>query len=113
MEKDFNIRILVELEQSFLEKIINDFNFKIIKKAIGQLDSDEAANLIEVLDPDKKRNLLSEIPKKDRLFIESNLSYNENTAGRLMQKEVVNSLDYDVGNTIDFLESRIHYQRFL
>ena len=104
LEKDFDIRILVELEQSFLEKIINDFNFKIIKKAISQLDSDEVANLIEVLDPDKKRNLLSEIPKKDRLFIESNLSYNENTAGRLMQKEVVKiPLDYDVGNTIDFL----------
>ena len=104
LEKDFNIRILVELEQSFLEKIINDFNFKIIKKAISQLDSDEVANLIEVLDPDKKRNLLSEIPKKDRLFIESNLSYKENTAGRLMQKEVVKiPLDYDVGNTIDFL----------
>jgi len=104
LEKDFDIKILAELEQSFLEKIIDEFSFKTIEKAIKKLDSDEAASIIEVLDSEKKLKILSEIPKKDRLFIEDNLSYDENTAGRLMQKEVVKiPFDFDVGNTIDFL----------
>ena len=42
--------------------------------------------------------------QKDRSFIEDNLSYKDNTAGRLMQKEVVKVLySFDVGDTIDYL----------
>ena len=69
--------------------------------------------IIEVLDSEKKLKILSEIPKKDRLFIEDNLSYDENTAGRLMQKEVVKiPFDFDVGNTIDFLRKSNSYLQF-
>ena len=119
LENDFDIKILVELEQSFLEKIIDEIDFNIIKKAINNLDSDEAASIIDVLDSEKKTKILSEIPKKDRLFIEDNLSYEENTAGRLMQKEVVKiPSGYDVGNTIDFLRKtktlpKVFYDLFI
>ena len=104
LEKDFDGKILVELEPSFLEKIIDEIDFKIIKKAVNELDSDEAASIIELLDFEKKNRILSEISKKDRSLIEDNLSYKENTAGRLMQKEVVKVLhNFDVGGTIDYL----------
>ena len=117
--KDFDVRILVELEPSFLEKIIDEIDFKIIKKAISKLDSDEAANILRVLDSDKKNKILSEIPKKDRLFLEDNLSYEKNTAGSLMQKEIVKiPLEYDVGNAIDFLRKsnslpKVFYDLFI
>ncbi len=104
LERDFDGKILVELEPSFLERIIDEINFKIIKKAVNELDSDEAASIIELLDYEKKNRILSEISKKDRSFIEDNLSYQENTAGRLMQKEVVKVLhSFDVGDTIDYI----------
>ena len=63
LEKDFDIRILVELEPSFLEKIIDEIDFKIIKKAISKLDSDEAANILSIRFR-KKIKILSEIPKR-------------------------------------------------
>ena len=104
LEKDFDSKILVELEPSFLEKIIDEIDLKIIKKAVNELDSDEAASIIELLNIEKKNSILSEISKKGRSFIEDNLSYKENTAGRLMQKEVVKVLhSFDVGDTIDYL----------
>ena len=59
---------------------------------------------IELLNFENKNRILSEISKKDRSFIEDNLSYKDNTAGRLMQKEVVKVLySFDVGDTIDYL----------
>ena len=104
LEKDFDGKVLVELEPSFLEKIINEIDFEIIKKAVNELDSDEAASVIELLDFENKNRILSEISKKDRSFIEDNLSYKNNTAGRLMQKEVAKVLhSFDVGDTIDYL----------
>tara|TARA_A100001015_G_scaffold303954_1_gene394415 strand:+ start:70 stop:1434 length:1365 start_codon:yes stop_codon:yes gene_type:complete len=104
LEKDLDGKVLVELEPAFLEKIINEIDLKIIKKAVNELDSDEAASIIELLNFENKNRILSEISKKDRSFIEDNLSYKDNTAGRLMQKEVVKVLySFDVGDTIDYL----------
>ena len=104
LEKDLDGKVLVELEPAFLEKIINEIDLKIIKKAVNELDSDEAASIIELLDYENKNRILSEISKKNRSFIEDNLSYKDNTAGRLMQKEVVKVLySFDVGDTIDYL----------
>ena len=108
----------MELEPSFLGKIIDEIDFKIIKKAISKLDSDEVTNILRALDSEKIK-ILSEIPKKDRLFIEDNLSYEKNTAGSLMQKEIVKiPLEYDVGNAIDFLRKsnslpKVFYDLFI
>ena len=104
LSTDFDTRILVELESNFLMKIVDEIDLDIFLKAIKELDSDEAAAIIEVLDYGKRKELFSNITKKDRELIEENLSYAENTAGRLMQSEIVKiPNDQNVGEVIDYL----------
>ena len=114
LSKDFDSQILVELEPNFLEKIINEIDFEIISKSINELDSDEAASLLVHLDSDRRKVILSKIPEKDRIFIEDNLSYKENTAGRLMQSELVKIPNgFNVGNVIDYLRKAINLPKVL
>ena len=104
LKKDFDVQIFAELEISFLEKIIDEFYFNILLKAINELDSDDAVSIIEILDEKKKQEILVQIPDRYRIFIEDNLNYPENTAGRLMQFEVVKVLyTSNVGDVIDLL----------
>ncbi len=107
LSKDFESKILVELEPSFLQKIINEIELKIIYKAINELDSDDAALIISSLDNEKKKLVLSKISRKERTFIEDNLSYDKNTAGRLMQLELVRiPVHFNVGDVIDYLRKK-------
>ena len=104
LKKDFDVQIFAELEISFLEKIIDEFDFNILLKAINELDSDDAVSIIEILDEKKRQEILVQIPDRYRIFIEDNLNYPENTAGRLMQFEVVKVLyTSNVGDVIDLL----------
>ena len=104
LKKDFDVQIFAELEISFLEKIIDEFDFNILLKAINELDSDDAVSIIEILDEKKRQEILVQIPDRYRIFIEDNLNYPENTAGRLMQFEVVKVLyNSNVGDVIDLL----------
>jgi len=104
LKKDFDVQIFAELEISFLEKIIDEFDFNILLKAINELDSDDAVSIIEILDEKKRQEILAQIPDRYRIFIEDNLNYPENTAGRLMQFEVVKVLyTSNVGDVIDLL----------
>ena len=104
LKKDFDVQIFAELEISFLEKIIDEFDFNILLKAINELDSDDAVSIIEILDEKKRQEILAQIPDRYRIFIEDNLNYPENTAGRLMQFEVVKVLyNSNVGDVIDLL----------
>ena len=104
LKKDFDVQIFAELEISFLEKIIDEFDFNILLKAINELDSDDEVSIIEILDEKKRQEILAQIPDRYRIFIEDNLNYPENTAGRLMQFEVVKVLyTSNVGDVIDLL----------
>ncbi len=107
LSKNFDSRILVELEPNFLENIIDEFDLDILVTAISELNSDDAASIIEVLDTAQKREVLSKISIKNRISIEDNLRYPENSAGRLMQSEIIKiPINFNVGEVIDFLRKK-------
>ncbi|MGN6501084.1 MAG: magnesium transporter [Tsuneonella sp.] len=69
-----------------------------------QLDTDDAVQLIEDLEPAEQAAVLAELEPEDRAAIESALSYPEETAGRLMQREFVAVPEHmTVGDLIDYL----------
>ena len=82
--------ILTELDENVREKILKSLSIKEIAGEIKELDSDDAVDILNEL-PDKRKNeVISEI-KDDNLagdLIEL-LSYEEDTAGGLMAKELV------------------------
>src|SRR5690606_21902400 len=69
-----------------------------------QLATDDAVQLIEDLEPEDQRAILAEMEPEDRAASETALSYPEETAGRLMQRELVAVPEHlTVGDLIDYM----------
>jgi len=69
-----------------------------------QLVSDDGVEVIEVLVVRDKQGILDVLEPEDRAAIESALAYPEESAGRLMQRELVAVPDHmRVGDLIDYL----------
>ena len=72
----------------------------------SELESDDAADLVDDLEDDKRDAVLAAMSDVDRAAIESTLAYEEETAGRLMQREVLAAPQFwTVGQTIDHIRS--------
>ncbi|MEE2979924.1 MAG: magnesium transporter [Pseudomonadota bacterium] len=98
--------ILVELDESTRDEILDILSTDELAAAIAELDSDDAMYLVEDLDQDEQRELLAAVPVEDRAQLEAGLGYPENSAGRLMQRKLVAVHTYwTVGRLIDHLRS--------
>ena len=103
---NFNNQVLIELDPSFLENISDEIDVNILIKAINELDSDESALIFRSLTHKKKEIILPRIKKKNRILLEHNLSFPENSAGKLMQSELVKiPKGFNVGDVIDLIRS--------
>lgn len=75
-----------------------------LAKALRELASDDAVYVVEDLDEEFKHKILSSLPASERTLLEQGLSYPEDSAGRLMQREFVAVAPFwSVGETIDFM----------
>ena len=75
-----------------------------VAAAIGELDTDDAVEVIETLDDEAQQRVLEAVAPEDRIILEDGLTYPEESAGRLMQRELVAVPSYwSVGQTIDFM----------
>ena len=94
--------ILSELDPEIREDILADLPSATLAKALGEMDSDDAVDVVEDLEDDKRAQVLAAMPEVERAAIETSLAYEEETAGRLMQREVVWAPQFwTVGQTID------------
>jgi len=72
-----------------------------------ELPTDDAVAIIEDLDADEQREVLRALDPDDRAAIEEALSYPEESAGRLMQRDLVAVPEHwRVGDVIDYLRRR-------
>jgi magnesium transporter len=73
---------------------------------LSELDSDDALDLIETLDPQFQQEIIRKLSAKMRVAIEEGLTYPEESAGRLMQREYVAIPQFwTVGKVIDYLRA--------
>jgi len=94
--------ILSELDSEIREEVLEHVPSATLAKAIGEMESDDAADVVDDLEDDKRAEVMAAMPEHDRAAIESTLSYGEETAGRLMQREVVAAPQFwTVGQAID------------
>jgi len=94
--------ILSELDSEIREDVLEHVPSATLAKAIGEMDSDDAADVVDDLEDDKRAQVLAAMPELERAAIESTLSYEDKTAGRLMQREVVAAPQFwTVGQAID------------
>jgi magnesium transporter len=102
----FNIvpEIFVELNESIQTEIFSLLSVESIASLLKKLESDNALKIFENLDKSKKKTVLNRLPPKDRFLLEEGLSYPQDTAARIMQREFTAiPSNWSVGQTIDYL----------
>jgi len=96
--------VVAELNDHVREDMMEALPPEAVAEIAEQLDTDDAVSLIEDLEPEDQAAVLAEMEPEDRAAIESALSYPEETAGRLMQRELVAVPEHlTVGDLIDYL----------
>ncbi|PIE12290.1 MAG: magnesium transporter [Rhodobacterales bacterium] len=101
---EFDGEILSELDESIREEVIAVLNPQVLAEAVRELESDDVVDLVEDLEEPQQEAILEHLDDADRVVVEQALSYPEDSAGRLMQREVVMAPEHwNVGQTIDFL----------
>jgi magnesium transporter len=82
--------ILTELDEDVREKILKALSVKEIADEIEELDSDDAADILSELSEKRKKQVISEISDNNLADnLKELLSYNEDSAGGLMAKELI------------------------
>ncbi len=93
---------LAELSWERREEILPELPADYVGRALGQLDTDDAAAVAADIDEKQLGRVLAAADEETRHAVEEALSFEEETAGRLMQREYVAAPEGDrVGDVID------------
>jgi magnesium transporter len=102
--REFDGDILSELDESIREEVIGTLNPAVLADAVRELETDDVVDLLEDLEEPQQEAILEVLEDSDRVAVEQSLSYPENSAGRLMQREVVMAPEHwNVGQAIDYM----------
>jgi magnesium transporter len=100
----FDPEALSELDEGVRDQLLRDLPQATVAKAVAALETDDAAYLLESLDETARAGILARIPTVERVALERNLEYPEDTAGRLMQTDFVAVPPFwTVGQVIDHM----------
>ena len=103
---NFNIdpEVFVELNEAVQSEIIKYLSNESIVFILKNLESDDSIKILENIDEKNKNDILSSLPPKDRFILLESLSYPEDSAARIMQREFTAiPSNWSVGQTIDYL----------
>tara|TARA_B100000965_G_scaffold376579_1_gene370003 strand:+ start:661 stop:2037 length:1377 start_codon:yes stop_codon:yes gene_type:complete len=97
-------QVFIELNESVQEEIIKYLSSDAIVSILKNLESDDAIKILENVEEKNKNIILSSLPPKDRFVLLESLSYPEDSAARIMQREFTAiPNNWSVGQTIDYL----------
>ena len=80
-------RLLEELDESLIEKVLENENSKTISKIFRYLDTNDQATIIGMFPQHKQNEILTMIEIDDKEEVEELLSYPDDSAGSIMTKE--------------------------
>ena len=104
--ESFNIdpEIFIELNESIQSEVLQLLSIDSLIKIIKRLESDNAIKILENLSKEVKEKVLGRLPPKDKFLLQEGLSYPEDSAARIMQREFTAvPSNWTVGQTIDYL----------
>tara|TARA_B100001063_G_scaffold245295_2_gene280571 strand:- start:2657 stop:4027 length:1371 start_codon:yes stop_codon:yes gene_type:complete len=82
--------VLMELDEDNREKVLKNLSAKEIAEEIEELDTDDAADIIAELPEERQQAVISQIEDEEhKAEIRELLTYDDDTAGGLMAKELV------------------------
>jgi len=96
--------VLAEMNEWVREELIDALEPHEVAEIATQLDTDDAVAIIEELEEEDQRAVLRAMEPDDRAAIEEALSYPEESAGRLMQRDLIAVPEHwTVGDVLDYL----------
>jgi len=94
------------LEDGLREQVVETMLPEELAEVVSELDSDDAVDILEDLDADRQQQVLDSIPQEERTALEEGLTYPEDSAGRLMQRDLVAvPQHWTVGEAVDYLRA--------
>ncbi|WP_054007600.1 magnesium transporter [Cypionkella psychrotolerans] len=101
--------ILSEIDESIREEVIESLPHSVVAEAMRELDTDDVVDILEDLDLPQQGLILDALEDVDRIAVQQAMGYPEESAGRLMQREVVVAPEHwTVGEAIDYLREVEH-----
>jgi magnesium transporter len=96
--------VLSHLDLDVREEVLERLPAKEIAAVVAELESDDALDIVEDLDDAQRAEVIANLPAQDRQQLEQALTYPEDSAGRIMQREVVAVHDDStVGKIVDHI----------
>ena len=89
LQETLPIAVLAELDGGIRDEVLDLLPDRFLSQALGQLDSDDAVDIVEDLDPREAKSLLSQVETGARWAVEDALRYPQYSAGRLMERAFV------------------------
>ena len=96
----------LEMDTELQRKTISSMDASSVASIISEMESDDALELIMNLDEEFQTEIIHKLSAKLRVVLKEGLSFPEESAGRLMQRELVAIPQFwTVGKTIDYLRA--------
>jgi magnesium transporter len=96
--------VFAELNDYVREDVIDDLAPERVAEIAAELDTDDAVAMIEDMEADDQQAVLEALDPEDRAAIETALTYPEESAGRMMQRDLIAVPEHmTVGQVIDML----------
>ena len=98
--------VLAEMNEHVREALLDALGPQQVADLAGQMETDDAVAILEDLEEDEQQAVLRAMEPDDRAAIEEALTYPEESAGRLMQRDLIAVPEHwKVGQVIDYLRS--------
>jgi magnesium transporter len=90
LDSEKTSEVLMDVDDDVRERILKNLTAKEIAEEVEELDSDDAADILGELSEERQEAVMSQIEDEEHVKeIEELLTYEEDTAGSLMAKELV------------------------
>jgi len=97
-------QVILEIEKEQRQELLKELDYGKIAEIVGEMDSDDAADLIAELPEDTAKTVLENLTPEEVKEVQTLLKYPEDTAGGIMQTELVEvSYDSTVRDTINWV----------
>ena len=103
---DIDKEVLAELEEGVRDDVLEILEPSQVAEAARELETDDVVYLVEDLDEAEQREVLDALDPSDRVAVAESLTFPEDSAGRLMQRELIKAPPFwTVGQMIDFMRA--------
>ncbi len=105
-DSDFDPEVLLEAEEGVRDDILEHLPDPILDDAIKEMETDDIVYVVEDLGKPEQDRFLNALDDVDRAAVMSSLQFPEDSAGRMMQRELVMApTHWTVGDAIDHMRT--------